>query len=83
MVILSSMKTAISLPDELFERAERVAAQLGIPRSNLYARAVEEFLDRHESEAITARLDAVYASPTQAEPAISGAHDMVFRDVEW
>ena len=54
------MKTAISLPDELFERAERVAKALNVNRSQLYTRALREFLEQHDPEAITAAFDAVY-----------------------
>ena len=39
------MKTAISLPDELFTRAERAAASRGVSRSQLYATAVARYLD--------------------------------------
>ncbi len=59
-VILSDVKTAISLPDQLFRRAEALAKQLGIPRSQLYARALGEFLAAHAGEHVTAALDAVY-----------------------
>ena len=51
------MKTAISLPDDLFARAERTANQLGIPRSQLFARAVYEYLSRHDPESITTRIN--------------------------
>ena len=51
------MKTAISLPDDLFARAERTAKQLGIPRSQLFARAVHEYLSRHDPESITTRIN--------------------------
>ena len=51
------MKTAISLPDDLFARAERTANQLGIPRSQLFARAVYEYLTRHDPESITTRIN--------------------------
>ena len=51
------MKTAISLPDDLFARAERTANQLGIPRSQLFARAVYEYLSRHDPENITIRIN--------------------------
>jgi len=56
------MKTAISLPDPLFERAERVAEQMKLNRSQLYARALLEYLDRNDAAAITAAFDAVYAT---------------------
>jgi predicted transcriptional regulator len=59
-VILQNMKTAISLPDQLFRRAEQLASQLGIPRSQLYARAIDEYVQKHSHETVTAALDEVY-----------------------
>ncbi|HWF55410.1 MAG TPA: ribbon-helix-helix protein, CopG family [Solirubrobacteraceae bacterium] len=47
------MKTAISLPDETFERVERAAAQLGVSRSEFFARAAERWLDALESDTTT------------------------------
>ena len=41
------MKTAISLPDDLFDSADELAQQLGVSRSELYARAVAEYLAKH------------------------------------
>ena len=55
------MKTAISLPDSLFEKDERLAANLGLNRSQLFARALEAFIERHDNEAVTDRLNQVYA----------------------
>jgi metal-responsive CopG/Arc/MetJ family transcriptional regulator len=54
------MKTAISLPDSLYEEAEETAKALGLPRSQLYAKALEEFLAHHNMEAITEKYDEVY-----------------------
>lgn len=53
------MKTAISLPNELFGEAQRLAGQLGISRSELYGRALREFLARHTPDQITQDLDAL------------------------
>jgi metal-responsive CopG/Arc/MetJ family transcriptional regulator len=55
-----SMKTAISIPDKLFRSADALAKRLGMSRSELYATAVTDFLSRHQSRQVTARLDAVY-----------------------
>ncbi len=55
------MKTAISLPNALFEAAEELAHRLGISRSELYARALSEYVAEQSDEEITARLDAIYA----------------------
>jgi metal-responsive CopG/Arc/MetJ family transcriptional regulator len=57
-----SMKTAISLSDELFAAADALADRIGMSRSELYATAVAEFLAKHNSEEVTARLNRVYAS---------------------
>ena len=57
------MKTAISIPDPVFQSAEELAARLGISRSELYCRALRELLDREDRSAITAQLDAVHGGP--------------------
>jgi predicted transcriptional regulator len=64
------MKTAVSVPDDLFQAGERLARRLGLSRSGLYARALQEFLARHDDE-ITRRLDEVYShEPSAADPAV-------------
>ena len=54
-----SMKTAISLPDEVFRDADRLAKRLKKSRSNLYTAAVAEYVARHEPEAVTEALNQV------------------------
>ena len=54
------MKTAISIPDEVFDAAEEMAKRLGMSRSQLYVTALREFLEAHRSRGVTARLDQVY-----------------------
>ena len=61
------MKTAISIRDEVFEAAERTAKTLGISRSELYTKAVGEFVARHADDRVTERLNAVYGD----DPSIS------------
>ena len=55
------MKTAVSIPDRIFESAESFARRRKMSRSELYARALDAYLEEHGSEGITERLDAVYA----------------------
>lgn len=55
------MKTAISIPDSLFEAAENFAQRMGLSRSELYAKAIQEYLKAHSGDRITEKLDAVYA----------------------
>ena len=57
------MKTAISLPDRLYKDAEKTAKSLGIPRSQLFAKALQEFISRHTEENITERLNKIYSKP--------------------
>jgi len=51
------MKTAISIPDDLFERAEELAHRLGKSRSQLYREALAEYVFRHEPRSVTNALD--------------------------
>ena len=68
------MKTAISLSDDLFRRAEVAARRLRVSRSQLYAAAISEFLDRQRTEAVTERLDEVYSRrPAKVDPALHRA----------
>ena len=56
------MKTAISIPDELFESAEQFARRQGMSRSELYATALRCYLQEHRGEGITERLDEIYSA---------------------
>jgi len=53
------MKTAISIPDDVFEEAERLAADLKTSRSTLYSRALREFVARHAPDRITEAMNRV------------------------
>lgn len=56
------MKTAISLPDALFRAGDALAKRLKVSRSELYARALGEYLAKHRADQVTQRLNAVYAA---------------------
>ena len=60
------MKTAISLPDDIFEAAERLANELGVTRSHLYAGAVADFVANHRDAGITEALNRVYSEANSA-----------------
>ncbi|MGD8914089.1 MAG: hypothetical protein PVI97_09955 [Candidatus Thiodiazotropha sp.] len=55
------MKTAISIPDSIFQAAEGLAHRLGISRSELYAKAVAEYMDSHKSQNVTKVLNEIYS----------------------
>lgn len=78
------MKTAISLPDELFESADVLAERLGLSRSELYATAVAEYLAKHRDEDVTARLNEVFADePSGIDPALRSAQSRSVSATEW
>lgn len=56
------MKVAISVPDPVFDAAERLAVQLKVSRSQLYSQALAAFLNSRGALAVTAQLDALYAT---------------------
>lgn len=51
------MKTAISVPDDTFEEAARRAAELGISRSEFFARAARRYLDELAAQSLTHQID--------------------------
>lgn len=53
-----SVKTAISLPDQTYERATRRARSLGISRSEFFARAAERYADELEAASVTEQINA-------------------------
>lgn len=74
------MKTAISIPDEIFKAAEQTAKKLGISRSELYSNAVSGYIEAHISEHITEKLDEVYSS--QESSLDSNIQQMQLRSLE-
>ena len=62
------MKTAIAVPNAVFERVERRVKALGMSRSEFFSRAAERFLDELDREGLTARIDAaIAAAPVPAD----------------
>jgi len=54
------MKTAVSIPDRVFQSAEKLAARLGVSRSELYAKALAALVEKHREDVVTAQLNEVY-----------------------
>jgi predicted transcriptional regulator len=78
------MKAAIPLPDDLFERGEAFSKQRSLSRSELYVRAIREYLDRHDHAAITAQLNEVYADVDSAlEPELEALSLETLRRQDW
>jgi len=64
---MAHVKTAISLDESLFREAEEWAGKLGVSRSQLFARAVEEYVRRRENEELLARLNEAHADGLDEE----------------
>ena len=60
------MKTAISIPDQLFQTAEGLAHRLGMSRSQLYAEAISEYTKLHKNQNVTEKLNQVYQNETSS-----------------
>jgi len=62
------------MPDDLFRLAEATARRLRVSRSELYAKAIAEYLKRQEANAITERLNDVYSRrPAEVDSALQRA----------
>lgn len=78
------MKTAVSIPEPLFRSADRLARKLKISRSRLYAVAVESFLRKYDDDAVTAKLDEVYATESPAlDPLLQSIQSRSISKDEW
>ena len=78
------MKTAISISDPLFTLAEQLAKRLKISRSELYARAIAEFIKVHQDELITERLNEIYArEDSSADPVLWQMQVLALPKEEW
>jgi predicted transcriptional regulator len=78
------MKTAVSIPDDVFEDAERLASRLRTSRSQLYARALAEFVARHDDDRVTSLMDqAVREAGGEADAFVQAAAQQSLQRVEW
>ena len=75
------MKTAVSIPDVLYAEAEETAKTLDIPRSQLFSRALEEYIQNHRESVITERLNSVYDKLLQKDKDISDAGIIAVREL--
>lgn len=78
------MKTAVSVPDEVFRAAERHARRTRKSRSQLYAEALSEYLARHEPDEVTDAMNAVVDRLEEADDRfVSAAARRVLEGSEW
>jgi len=78
------MKTAISIPDDVFREAERYARRAKKSRSKLYREALAEYLARHAPDAITEAMNKVFEDVDQApDPFVTRAGRRILERTEW
>jgi metal-responsive CopG/Arc/MetJ family transcriptional regulator len=82
------MKTAISLPDDTFDRASRRAAELGMSRSEFFARAAQRYLDELDAESTTRQIDlalqtCVHLDESSEDAVDAGRRTLDESDEEW
>ncbi|HXE63991.1 MAG TPA: hypothetical protein VN519_10655 [Bryobacteraceae bacterium] len=79
------MKTAISVPDDVFAGAERFARRTKRSRRDIYAAAVREYIARHSGDAVTEAMNSVMdeIGATGASPFVSLASRNTLESVEW
>jgi metal-responsive CopG/Arc/MetJ family transcriptional regulator len=78
------MKTAVSIPDDVFEGAERLARRTKKSRSQLFSDAVREYVARHAQEEVTEAMDRVCAELGQpTDEFVSAASRRVLERSEW
>jgi metal-responsive CopG/Arc/MetJ family transcriptional regulator len=78
------MKTAVSIPDEVFEGAERLARRTKRSRSRLFSDALKEYLARHTPNEVTEAMDRAFAELGETKDAfVSTAARRVLKRSEW
>jgi metal-responsive CopG/Arc/MetJ family transcriptional regulator len=78
------MKTAISIPEDIFISAEQLAKRLNMSRSELYTRAIKQYIAECPHIGVREKLDQVYASESSSvDPAIVQAQAISIHEEEW
>ncbi len=80
------MKTAISVPDETFERVDQRARELGLSRSEFYATAATHYLQELDRNSLTARIDealALVGSDDDSKAAVAYSRRRLAEDDDW
>ncbi len=78
------MKTAVSIPDEVFEKAEHLARHTKKSRSQLFSDALKEYVARHASDDVTEAVDRVCGElRNQKDEFVSSVAQRVLKRTEW
>ena len=78
------MKTAVSIPDEVFKRVERLARRARRSRSEVFSAALSEYVARHAPDEVTDAMDRVCAKvDNQPDGFVSAAACRALETTEW
>ncbi len=78
------MKTAVSIPDEVFEKVERLARRARKSRSEVFSAALREYVARHAPDEVTDAINDVCDRIGEHDDAfVRSAARRVLEKVEW
>jgi metal-responsive CopG/Arc/MetJ family transcriptional regulator len=78
------MKTIVSIPDDVFEEAERLAIELQMFRSQLYSRSLQEFVAKHAPNRLTEAMNRVIDEVgAEVDELSQRSARRVLKQVEW
>jgi len=81
---MRNLKTAISIPENIFLHAEETAKVLGLNRSRLYTAAIAEFLEKYREDNIKAKLNEIYTNEdSQVDPLLTKAQMVSLAKEDW
>lgn len=64
---MTTVKTAISMPESLFDQANAIAEEMNIPRSRFFALATEAYIRQYQNKKLLEAINRAYAKPTEEE----------------
>ena len=78
------MKREVSIPDEIFERAEQLARRNGRSRSEVYAAAIDKYVARHAPDEVTETMNrACEEVDDEVDEFVAAAERRILERVDW
>lgn len=80
------MKTAISVPDDTFDRASKRASELGMSRSEFFTRAAQQYLQQLDASSVTAQIDralTVAGDDNSSTAAVHAGRRRLAQESDW
>jgi metal-responsive CopG/Arc/MetJ family transcriptional regulator len=85
---MTQMKTAVSIPQDLFQETDLIAHELNIPRSRVITLALEEFARRYQNKKLLEQINQAYTEPMTSDEResleiIRSHQKRIARDEKW